>query len=133
MSYGDTLDAKAPNPTMWIESEGKNFWFNKNKLHNALFAASILLISPNIVEYLIVELRSMQYTTATFTSRFVSYISSSSCRRSIGNWIEDLEPYLLPIAFNNDLGTFSNLRSCDGSCFFVESRFIKPLPLKVVS
>ena len=39
---------------------------------------SIVLILPYIAEYLIVELRSMQYTTATLTSWMVSNSSKSS-------------------------------------------------------
>lgn len=47
--------------------------------------------------------------------------------------LKNLIPDLLSMAFNNDLGTLINLKSSDGSYFFVESRFIEPLPLRVVS
>ena len=52
--------------------------------HNALLAASILLKFPYKVEYLIVELRSIQYTIETLTSLIVSYSSKSSISNFIG-------------------------------------------------
>src|ERR671916_802569 len=75
-----------------------------------------------------VELRSMQYTTATRTSCIVSYSSKSStsiCRGSFR-----LPPFFTVrwIVFIKDFGTFSNLISSPSSYFLVVSNTIDPDP-----
>src|SRR6476620_375329 len=96
-----------------IQLDEKYFWFRKYKLHKARFAASIMIMSPYIVEYLIVELRSIQYTTDILTYCFVLDI--------------------LSIAFNMLFGTFRSLMSFPASYFLVVSKSNEPLPTCVVS